>query len=109
MKFIIDQQLPPLLAEWLVGRGHEASHVQDLELGTSVDGVIWTLACEMEAIVISRDEDFVKLVRIGGGARLIWIRFGNCDNPTLFELLDRHWPAILDRFAFGDDMVELRR
>lgn len=74
-----------------------------------MDGEIWFLACRTDSIVISRDEDFVKLARIGGGARLVWVRFGNCDNPTLFDLFDTHWTSLLARLELGDDLVELRR
>lgn len=30
MRFLVDAQLPPALARWLVERSHEAEHVFDL-------------------------------------------------------------------------------
>jgi predicted nuclease of predicted toxin-antitoxin system len=37
MQFLIDAQLPPALARWLVGQGHTASHVLDLGLERADD------------------------------------------------------------------------
>ena len=37
MKFLVDAQLPPGLARWLVARGHEADHVFDIGLGAASD------------------------------------------------------------------------
>jgi len=109
VKFIIDQQLPPILAGWLVESGLDATHVVHLGLDESADGLIWSVACQSGAVVISRDEDFVRLVANPGGARLVWVRFGNCDNPTLLSLMEARWPAVMERLAMGDLLIELRR
>ncbi len=109
MRFIVDQQLPPLLADWLTEQGYSAVHVQDIALDNSRDGLIWLEAMRDNAIVVSRDEDFVKLVRDPGGARLLWVRVGNCDNPTLLETFARNWPFVLTRLDMMDTMIELRR
>jgi predicted nuclease of predicted toxin-antitoxin system len=37
MRFIVDAQLPPALARWLVRQGHEAEHVADRLLATAPD------------------------------------------------------------------------
>ena len=44
MRWIIDAQLPPALAEFLRARGHEASHVQDVGLRDKTDNEIWNHA-----------------------------------------------------------------
>lgn len=37
MKFVVDENLPVRLAEWLVGEGFEADHVIPLGLGATKD------------------------------------------------------------------------
>jgi predicted nuclease of predicted toxin-antitoxin system len=31
MRFLVDAQLPPALANWLAAQGHDAAHVADLD------------------------------------------------------------------------------
>jgi len=40
MKFLVDAQLPPALARWLVAKGHQAAHVADREMQAAADTVI---------------------------------------------------------------------
>jgi predicted nuclease of predicted toxin-antitoxin system len=58
--FLIDAQLPPALASWLIQQGHTAQHVDDLGLRNADDMVIWNHASESGAIVITKDEDFAE-------------------------------------------------
>jgi len=55
LKFLIDAQLPPALAPWIVERGHEALHVFDLGLHVADDLVIWERAKIENAIIISEN------------------------------------------------------
>jgi predicted nuclease of predicted toxin-antitoxin system len=59
VKFIVDAQLPPALARWICTRGHEATHIFDLGFHTADDRVIWESAQNDQAVIISKDEDFV--------------------------------------------------
>ncbi len=40
MRFLIDAQLPPALARWLSGQGHEAEHVADRGMQAASDSAI---------------------------------------------------------------------
>ena len=108
MRLIVDQQLPPLLATWFQDQGLDAAHVRDLGLSAAADTDIWAEAALDDAVVVSRDEDFVNLLRDRGGARLVWIRIGNCTNPTLLAMIQSNWPTIAQRLADGDRLIELR-
>ena len=44
MKFLVDAQLPPMLAEWLRRAGHETKHVQDVDLRDADDALPRLLA-----------------------------------------------------------------
>lgn len=107
MRLIVDQQLPPVLADWLRQQGQQAVHVRDLGLASASDSAIWTEAQRDRAVVISRDEDFVALARRVGGARVVWVRLGNCTNTTLLAAIESTWPAIVARLASGETLVEL--
>lgn len=53
MNFLIDAQLPPALACWIISRGHQATHVFDLGFHTADDPVIWERAQNEQAAIIS--------------------------------------------------------
>ena len=59
MRFLIDAQLPPGLAHWLIRQGRAAEHVADLDLADAEDAAIWLKAKSLSAILITKDEDFV--------------------------------------------------
>jgi predicted nuclease of predicted toxin-antitoxin system len=107
VRIIIDQQLPPLLVSWFRSRGLAAVHVRDLGMSAAPDAEIWAEATRDDAVVISRDEDFVARVR-SGGARLVWVRLGNCANPALLSAIETSWAAITRRLEDGERLVELR-
>lgn len=58
MRFLVDVQLPPALARWLVERGHQAGHVADLGIAGASDRVVWERAAITGAVIVTKDEDF---------------------------------------------------
>jgi predicted nuclease of predicted toxin-antitoxin system len=108
LKFIVDQQLPPLLAAWLRQQGFDALHTRELDRRDASDDEIWAAACADAATVISKDEDFVQLQTVRGGAALVWVRIGNCDNPTLIAHFERAWPNVVESLELGVALVEVR-
>jgi predicted nuclease of predicted toxin-antitoxin system len=108
LRFLIDQQLPPALADWLRSDGVDAAHVRDLGLKTAPDRQIWSAASEGGAVVVTKDQDFVKLLMASEKARLIWIRVGNCPTHVLLARFSSQWPRIQGRLRLGDRMVEVR-
>lgn len=76
-------------------------------MSAAPDEAIWAEAARDDAVVISRDEDFVRLTR-SGGARLVWLRVGNCSNVTLLAMIEANWSTILKRLEDGERLVELR-
>ncbi|MHB1272879.1 MAG: DUF5615 family PIN-like protein [Rhodanobacter sp.] len=85
MKFWLDAQLPPRLAAWLVQTyGVEASALRDLGLRDASDRRIFDAARLAEAVLISKDIDFVNLVQeIGAPPQLLWVTCGNVTNARL--------------------------
>jgi predicted nuclease of predicted toxin-antitoxin system len=109
LNFLIDSQLPPALARWIVSQGHQATHVVDLGLEAADDTIIWEHARKMQAVIVSKDEDFADrwLLRSEGVA-LVWIRKGNCSNRGLIAWLELLWPAAVKRLEQGEAFIELR-
>lgn len=109
MRFIIDAQLPPALAGFLNGRGHEASPVRDLGLRDADDRDIWDKATEIGAIVVTKDEDFVHFVMLSPeGPAVVWVRIGNAVNRVLLVRFEKAWDEVEAHLKDGARLVELR-
>jgi predicted nuclease of predicted toxin-antitoxin system len=61
VKFLVDENLPPRLAELLAASGHDAVHVRDLNAASAPDSRIMELAAGGDRIVVSADTDFGAL------------------------------------------------
>ncbi|MGQ0532426.1 MAG: DUF5615 family PIN-like protein [Caulobacteraceae bacterium] len=108
MKFIVDQQLPPDLVDWLIAKGHEAIHVFPLGLGEVADSTIWDLAIAEVAIVVTKDRDFAeRRMREPFGPTILWIRIGNSATRHLLATLEDSWSFIEGRFG-TDHVIEIR-
>ena len=85
MKFWVDAQLPPQLADWLATEFHiEAKSLRDLGLRDAADFEIFQQARHPGMILISKDSDFVDLVsRFGQPPQLLWVTCGNVINRRL--------------------------
>ena len=59
MKFLVDEQLPQLLADWLQEKGHDAVHVSALLTDAKIpDDYICERSMTEERTVITKDSDF---------------------------------------------------
>jgi predicted nuclease of predicted toxin-antitoxin system len=77
VNFLVDAQLPPALARWITSQGHHATHVFDLGFHTADDPAIWERARNDQAVIISKDEDFVDYWLLSNQpVAFIWIRKG---------------------------------
>ncbi len=106
MKFIIDQQLPPVLVRWLTARGHDAEHVREIGMREADDN--WRCAIAVGAIVITKDEDFAQRRSQADGPQIVWLRVGNTTRQALLDRLDDGWLEIEAALAGGASVVEVR-
>lgn len=108
MKFLVDAQLPPTLAESLRSKGHEASHVADFGLESADDEAVWNQAKKSASVIITKDEDFKDRVLLSeSGAAVVLIRVGNCSNRALLHWFAPVLPGILERLKAGERLIEL--
>lgn len=107
MKFLVDAQLPPALCGWLHARGHEAAHVSEIGMIAASDEEIARRASFDDAILVSKDEDFVTL-RLPDRFAFVWLRCGNATNRALAAWLEPRWAEIEDWLSRGERFVEVR-
>jgi predicted nuclease of predicted toxin-antitoxin system len=107
VKFLVDAQLPPALADWLRERGHSADHVSGLGLLAAPDAEIAARAEQGNYVLISKDDDFIRLRRPDRFA-LLWFRLGNASNRALFGWLEMRWPVAERMLATGERLIEPR-
>jgi predicted nuclease of predicted toxin-antitoxin system len=99
------------MAGWLMPVGSaDVAHVAALGLLHSKDEQIFFAAREAGAIVVTKDEDFVRLLeRHGPPPHLVWITCGNVRNARLREIMESFWPVAFDLIEGGEPLVEIGR
>ena len=88
MKFLIDEQLPYLLVEWLQSKGYDAIHVSTLLTNARIpDEYICERSMAEERVVITKDADFLNTYLIKQQPyKLVYITTGNLRNRPLLDL-----------------------
>lgn len=105
----VDAHLAPAIAIWIASTfGVEAIALRDLGLRDAEDPEIFEAAKAQEAIVMTKDSDFVDLVeRLGSPPQIIWLTCGNTSNAKLREILSKALPRALEFLAAGETLVEI--
>lgn len=112
MKIWVDAQLPPTLAEWLSATFDdvEAAALRDLSLRDAQDIEIFEAARTENAVIMTKDSDFIDLVdRLGTPPQVIWLTCGNVTNRSLRQLLMTALPNVLEQLRQGDRIVEISK
>jgi predicted nuclease of predicted toxin-antitoxin system len=86
---LIDAQLSPNLAIWVKDQFEiDCFSVSYIGYRDASDVDIFFKARELDAIVLTKDEDFVKLLhQHGSPPRIIWLTCGNTSNVRMREIL----------------------
>jgi predicted nuclease of predicted toxin-antitoxin system len=105
----IDAQLSPALAPWLTEHfGTESFSVKHLGYRDATDRQIFEAARAAEAVVISKDSDFVMLLeRFGPPPQVIWITAGNTSNARMKAIFEATLNAALSLLQAGEPLVEI--
>ena len=108
MRFLVDAQLPPALAAWLVEQGHHAEHVSDIGLRAAEDSPIWEYARDHGACIITKDEDFSNRTAVtSSGPAIVWLRIGNCSTRALLSWFHPLLQEIVADLSRGERLVEV--
>ena len=105
----LDAQLPPSVAAWIrTTFGIDAQAVRDLGLRDANDPAIFQAARAAEAVVMTKDSDFVEMLkRLGPPPKVLWVTCGNSSNAKLREILTRDLPSAITRLESGESLVEI--
>jgi predicted nuclease of predicted toxin-antitoxin system len=108
MRFLVDAQRPPALSRRLAHLGHEAEHVFDRGMDGASDSAIWTLAIDLGAAIVTKDEDFARRrAVVPSGPSIVWIRLGNTRRAELMSWFDAVLPSVLEALARGETLIEI--
>jgi len=109
MNIWVDAQMSPAIAGWVSSNFLvEAVAVRDLGLRDAKDQEIFQAAKRENAIVMTKDSDFVLLLdRFGPPPKVIWVTCGNTSNARLKEILTSTLPKALELLLSGEDLVEI--
>ena len=109
MKFWIDAQLSPALAPWITDTfAVEAFSVQRLGLRDASDERIFFAARAEKAIVITKDQDFVRLLeKLGPPPQVIWVTCGNISNAQMRHVLRQDFQSTLLLLQQGKSLIEI--
>lgn len=118
MRFLVDQNLSPLVVELLNRAGHDTAHTAELGLASAGDLEILRVATEESRVVVSADTDFGTLLASRGTASpsIMLIRLRTARRATeLGDLLLANIEAVaedLDNRAvvvLEDERIRVRR
>ena len=109
MIFWIDAQVSPYLARWLSSEFDiEARPIRDLGLRDAKDREIFLAAREADAVVLTKDRDFVLLLeQLGPPLGVLWLTIGNTSNAHLREVLTQNLPSALELLRRDEPLVEI--
>jgi predicted nuclease of predicted toxin-antitoxin system len=108
MRFLVDAQLPPTLARFLGGHGHQAEHVFDIGMEAAEDRAIWDYAIHVGAVVVTKDEDFPNRIAVDpAGPPIVWIRIGNTTTQALLRWFEPLLPTMTAALTAGEKLIEM--
>ena len=101
LRFIVDTQLPPSLADFFRRRGFDATHVVDYPSGAlTPDDEIISIAIKENRIIVTKDSDFFDYFLLKNyPPAVLLLQLGNIRNRELFVFMENHLDNICELFA----------
>jgi predicted nuclease of predicted toxin-antitoxin system len=107
VRLLFDENLSEALVTALADLYPGSLHVRALGRGGASDLDVWTLAAREGCILVTRDEDFLRLSTLRGAPpKVVWISLGNCSNAVIAALL-RDRRSDIERFAAHEEATFL--
>jgi predicted nuclease of predicted toxin-antitoxin system len=94
LRFLIDNALPPSLADLLVAAGHEAVHVKTYSMHAAKDKDILLRALQEDRVIVSADSDFGAILAAQEAERPSFILFRETNLLVARDYIDLLLPAL---------------
>jgi predicted nuclease of predicted toxin-antitoxin system len=96
MRFLVDMNVSPAVAEWLRTRGHDAIHVRDAGMGRISDGELFRKATDDQRVVLTLDVGFGELSALWAGqpAGVVLLRMRSAQTPQILRRLSSVLAAV---------------
>lgn len=109
MRIWLDAQLSPKLANWMRATFDvRAFSLRDVDMKGAKDEWIFRRAKQEVDAILTKDEDFLRLVqKHGPPPSIIWVTVGNTSNRRMKELLTDRLPRTLQLIKEGNAVVEI--
>jgi predicted nuclease of predicted toxin-antitoxin system len=110
MKFIIDAQLPPDLAQLFQQAGHDCTHTINLpKKNLTSDQTINKLSVEEKLILVTKDTDFFHSYLINKEPyKLVFVTVGNMKLSDVLKFFTLHIPEIITLIS-TNGMLEVNK
>lgn len=107
MRFLLDMNISPEVAEWLRASGHGAVHVREARLASALDVDLFALAAQEGRVVVTFDLDFGEIIAASGEHRVsvVLFRTRSARKASLVERLRQVLPATVETLAAGAVVV----
>ena len=104
-----DAQLSPAIAGWIENNFDvQAFALRDLGLRDAEDLEIFEAAKKSNAVVMTKDSDFVSLLeRLDAPPKIIWLTCGNTSNANLKIILSKTLQDAIDFLESGEKIIEI--
>jgi predicted nuclease of predicted toxin-antitoxin system len=106
LRFLIDEQLSPRLAQWLQSGGFDALHVPDCALAGASDATVYAFAPQTRRVLITKDADFIVTRR--QKVQVVWLRYGNISSNLLLARFEQCFAEISAALQQGEELIEVR-
>ena len=105
----LDAQLPPQLATWIRSKFLiDATAIRDLGLRDAKDSAIFEAARKANAVLLSKDSDFLEMVlRNGPPPKLMLLNCGNVSNLAMQLLLEARLDEAMKLLDQGESIDEI--
>lgn len=105
---LLDAHISPSLAVWITDNfAIPCYSMSYLGLSSASDEEIFEEATKREALIISKDVDFLNLQnRLGAPPKILWLTCGNTSKQRLKEIFTNHLQEALDALQ-DNDLVEI--
>lgn len=109
MTIWIDAQLSPAIAFWIESNFNvKANALRDLGLRDAEDEEIFREAQKANAVVMTKDSDFILLLdKFGSPPKIIWLTCGNTSNSNLKIILSKTLQQAIELLKSGEEIVEI--